>query len=229
MRIIDEEYTKHPFYGSRRITAWLKRQGYEINRKRISRLMRMMGIEAIYPKPHLSKPLKEHRKYPYLLRGLTINRPDYVWAADITYIRMKSGFVYLVTIIDWYSRYVLSSEVSITLEKDFCISSLDKALQYSKPEIFNTDQGVQFTNNDFTRHLKKNDITISMDGRGRAFDNIFVERLWRSVKYEEVYINDYDTVMDAVFSLSKYFEFYNNERPHQSLGYQTPYEVYSEQ
>jgi len=188
-----------------------------------------MGIEAIYPKPHLSKPLKEHKKYPYLLKGLTINRPDYVWAADITYIRMKSGFVYLVAIIDWYSRYVLSSEVSITLEKDFCIYSLEKALRRSKPEIFNTDQGVQFTNDTFTGQLENNGIAISMDGRGRAFDNIFVERLWRSVKYEEVYVNNYETVMDAVFSLSKYFEFYNNERPHQSLDYQTPYEVYSQQ
>jgi len=227
MRIIDEEYTKHPFYGSRRIAAWLKRQGHTVNRKRASRLMKLMGIEAIYPKPHLSKPLKEHKKYPYLLRGLTINRPDHVWSADITYVRMRSGFVYLVAIIDWYSRYVLSSEVSITLEKEFCISSLERALQRSKPEIFNTDQGVQFTNTEFTGHLMENGISISMDGRGRALDNIFVERLWRSVKYEEVYINNYDTVMDAVFKLSEYFNFYNNERPHQALDYQTPYEVYS--
>jgi len=189
--------------------------------------MKLMGIEAIYPKPHLSKPLKEHKKYPYLLRGLTINRPDHVWSADITYVRMRSGFVYLVAIIDWYSRYVLSSEVSITLEKEFCISSLERALQRSKPEIFNTDQGVQFTNTEFTGHLMENGISISMDGRGRALDNIFVERLWRSVKYEEVYINNYDTVMDAVFKLSEYFNFYNNERPHQALDYQTPYEVYS--
>ncbi len=227
MRIIDEEYTKHPFYGSRRIAAWLRRQGHTVNRKRVSRLMKLMGIEAIYPKPHLSKPLKEHKKYPYLLRGLTINRPDHVWSADITYVRLRSGFVYLVAIIDWYSRYVLSSEVSITLEKEFCISSLERALQRSKPEIFNTDQGVQFTNTEFTGHLMENGISISMDGRGRALDNIFVERLWRSVKYEEVYINDYDTVMDAVFKLSEYFDFYNNERPHQSLDYQTPHEVYS--
>ena len=227
MRLIDEEYTKHPFYGSRKLTAWLKRQGYTVNRKRVSRLMRLMEIEAIYPKPQLSNPLKEHQKYPYLLQGLAINRPDYVWAADITYVRLRSGFVYLVAIIDWYSRYLLSSEVSITLEKEFCISSLERALQRSKPEIFNTDQGVQFTNNEFTGQLEQNGIAISMDGRGRALDNIFVERLWRSVKYEEVYINDYQTVRDAVFKLSEYFKFYNNERPHQSLDYQTPFEVYT--
>lgn len=227
MRLIDEEYTKHPFYGSRKLTAWLKRQGYTVNRKRVSRLMRLMEIEAIYPKPQLSNPLKEQQKYPYLLQGLAINRPDYVWAADITYVRLRSGFVYLVAIIDWYSRYVLSSEVSITLEKEFCINSLERALQRSKPEIFNTDQGVQFTNNEFTGQLEQNGIAISMDGRGRALDNIFVERLWRSVKYEEVYINDYHTVRDAVFKLSEYFKFYNNERPHQSLDYQTPFEVYT--
>ena len=227
MRLIDEEYTKHLFYGSRKLTAWLKRQGYTVNRKRVSRLMRLMEIEAIYPKPQLSNPLKKQQKYPYLLQGLAINRPDYVWAADITYVRLRSGFVYLVAIIDWYSRYLLSSEVSITLEKEFCISSLERALQRSKPEIFNTDQGVQFTNNEFTGQLEQNGIAISMDGRGRALDNIFVERLWRSVKYEEVYINDYHTVRDAVFKLSEYFKFYDNERPHQSLDYQTPFEVYT--
>ena len=162
-----------------------------------------------------------------MLQGLAINRPDYVWAADITYVRLRSGFVYLVAIIDWYSRYLLSSEVSITLEKEFCINSLERALQRSKPEIFNTDQGVQFTNNEFTGQLEQNGIAISMDGRGRALDNIFVERLWRSVKYEEVYINDYHTVRDAVFKLSEYFKFYNNERPHQSLDYQTPFVVYT--
>lgn len=227
MRVIDEEYTRHPFYGSRRITACLKRQGYDVNRKRITRLMRYMGIEAIYPKPHLSQSLKEHKKYPYLLKGLNIDHPNHVWSADITYIRLQSGFVYLVAIIDWYSRYVLSSEVSTTLEKDFCISSLEEALQKSKPEIFNTDQGVQFTNDSFISRLHSNNISISMDGRGRALDNIFVERLWRSVKYEEVYINDYKTVRDAANSLSSYFEFYNNERPHQALDYQTPFEVYT--
>ena len=162
-----------------------------------------------------------------MLQGLAINRPDYVWTADITYVRLRSGFVYLVAIIDWYSRYLLSSEVSITLEKEFCINALERALQRSKPEIFNTDQGVQFTNNEFTGQLEQNGIAISMDGRGRALDNIFVERLWRSVKYEEVYINDCQTVRDAVFKLSEYFKFYNNERPHQSLDYQTPFEVYT--
>ena len=227
MRLIDEEYTKHPFYGSRKLTAWLRRQGYTVNRKRVSRLTGLMGIEAICPKPRLSKALKEHKKYPYLLKGLVINRPDYVWAADITYVRLRCGFVYLVAIIDWYSRYVLSSEVSITLEKEFRIGSLERALQRSRPKIFNTDQGVQFTNNEFTGQLEQNGIAISMDGRGRALDNIFVERLWRSVKYEEVYINDYDTVLDAAFKLSEYFEFYNHKRPRQSLDCQTPYEVYS--
>ena len=189
--------------------------------------MRLMEIEAIYPKPQLSHPLKEHKKSPYLLQGLAINRPDYVWAADITYVCLRSGFVYLVAIIDWYSQYVLSSEVSISLEKEFCMNSLERALQRSKPEIFNTYQGVQFTNNEFTGQLEPNGIVISMDGRVRAVDNIFVERLWRSVKYEEVYINDCHTVMDAVFKLSEYFKFYNNQRPHQSLDSQTPFEVYT--
>ena len=189
--------------------------------------MRLMEIEAIYPKPKLSHPLKEHKKSPYLLQGLAINRPDSVWSTDITYVCLRSGLVYLVAIIDWYSQYVLSSEVSISLEKEFCINSLERALQRSKPEIFNTDQGVQFTNNEFTGQLEPNGIVISMDGRVRALDNIFVERLWRSVKYEEVYINDYHTVMDAVFKLSEYFKFYNNQRPHQSLDYQTPFEVYT--
>jgi putative transposase len=226
MRLIDEEYTRHPFYGSRRLAAWLNREGYDVNRKRIRRLMHLMGIEAIYQKPMLSKSLGENRKYPYLLKGLSIIRPDQVWSADITYIRMKGGFVYLAAIIDWYSRYVMAHEVSISLESEFCVSSLKKAMNMSCPEIFNTDQGVQFTSSGFTNYLTENNVAISMDGRGRAFDNIFAERLWRSVKYEEVCLHDYETVKEIVSGLNKYFQFYNSERPHQSLGYKTPHEVY---
>jgi putative transposase len=226
MRLIDEEYTRHPFYGYRRLTAWLRREGHGVNFKRIRRLMRVMGIEAIYPKPNLSKASTEHKKYPYLLKNMKIDHPDQVWSTDITYIRMKHGFIYLTAIIDWYSRYVLSYEVSTTLDTGFCVEALKKALNISKPEIFNTDQGSQFTSEAFTGYLESNGITISMDGRGRAFDNIFVERLWRSVKYEEVYLNDYEKVKHAVSRLFRYFEFYNIERGHQSLQYRTPYEVH---
>jgi putative transposase len=226
MRLIDEEYTRHPFYGSRRLAAWLNREGHNVNRKRIRRLMHLMGIEAIYQKPKLSKSLAEDRKYPYLLKGLAITRPDQVWSADITYIRMNGGFVYLTAIIDWFSRYVLTHELSISLESEFCVDSLEKAMDISCPEIFNTDQGVQFSSSAFTDFLKKKNVAISMDSRGRAFDNIFVERLWRSVKYEEVYLHDYETVKEIISGLKKYFRFYNNERPHQSLGYRTPHEVY---
>ncbi len=226
MRLIDEEYTRHPFYGSRRLSAWLNREGHNVNRKRVQRLMHKMGIEAIYQKPNLSKPLSENRKYPYLLKELTVTRPDQVWSADITYIRMKGGFVYLTAIIDWYSRYVLTHEISISSESEFCVSSLKKATDISCPEIFNTDQGVQFTSSGFTDFLKQKNVAISMDSRGRAFDNIFVERLWRSVKYEEVYLHEYETVKEIVSGLKKYFQFYNTERPHQSLKYKTPHEVY---
>lgn len=226
MRLIDEEYTRHPFYGYRRLTAWLRREGYEVNFKRIRRLMRLMGIEAVYQKPNLSKASPGHKKYPYLLKNMVIKHPDQVWSTDITYIRMKHGFIYLTAIMDWFSRYVLSFEISTTLDTGFCIDALEKALNISKPEIFNTDQGSQFTSEAFTGCLKSSNITISMDGKGRAFDNIFVERLWRSVKYEEVYLNDYETVKEAGAGLFRYFEFYNKERVHQSLEYQTPYEVY---
>jgi len=218
MRLIDEQYTKTPFYGVPRMTAWLKRQGYEVNHKRVERLMRLMGLQAVYPRRRLSIPSKEHKIYPYLLRGVEIKQPDEVWSADITYIRMLRGFLYLVAIMDWYSRYVLAWELSITMEKEFCLEALDKALKVSCPTIFNTDQGSQFTSREFTGRLETEGIAISMDGRGRVFDNIFIERLWRTVKYEEVYLHDYGNVREAKQSLSRYFEFYNNERIHSSLG-----------
>ena len=226
MRLIDEEYTRAPFYGSRRMTAWLRKKGYRVNRKRVVRLMKVMGLEAIYPKPRLSVASKRHKIYPYLLRGVTVTRPNQVWSTDITYIRLKKGFIYLVAIMDWYSRYVLSWDISITLEADFCIAALERALLAGRPEIFNSDQGSQFTSEGFTGVLEGNGIRISMDGRGRALDNIFVERLWRTVKYEEVYIKEYETVMEAVEGLRRYFIFYNGERLHQSLGYKTPSQIY---
>lgn len=227
MRLLDEEYTRHPFYGIRRMSAWLNRQGYNVNHKRVSRLMQVMGIHAIYPKKNLSRSVHEDRKYPYLLKDMKIEYANQVWSSDITYIRMKHGFVYLTAVIDWFSRYVLSYEISNTLDKEFCVSALKRALNISKPEIFNTDQGAQFTSDEFTRCLNGQDIRISMDGRGRALDNIFVERLWRSVKYEEVYLKSYETVRDAMIGIKEYMQFYNTERLHQSLNYQTPYEIYS--
>lgn len=226
IRLIDQQYTRAPFYGIRRMTAWLRTQGHEVNRKRVGRLMTLMGLEAIYPKPRLSLSGSEHRVYPYLLRGLVICRPNQVWGADITYIRMRKGFIYLVAIMDWFSRYVLSWAVSITLEVSFCLESLEKAVGMGRPEIFNTDQGSQFTSDAFTGSLKGEGIRISMDGRGRVFDNIFVERLWRTVKYEEVYLKDYGSVEEAVSNLRDYFRFYNEERLHQALGYQPPSKVY---
>ena len=226
MNLIDEQFTKTPFYGVQRMTAWLKRQGQEVNHKRVRRLMRLMGVEAIYPKPRLSLSNQAHKKYPYLLSNLAIDHPDQVWCADITYIRMLHGFVYLVAIMDWYTRFVLAWEISTTLDTPFCLSALEQALELSKPEIFNTDQGSQFTSLEFTGRLEQGAIWISMDGRGRVYDNIFVERLWRSVKYEEVYLHHYQTVSEARNSLAKYFLFYNMERLHESLGYQTPYEIY---
>jgi len=226
MDLIDRQFTDTPFYGSRRFTAWLNRQGYPVNRKRIQRLMRLMALEAIYPKPHLSKRRKEHEIYPYLLKGVKIEKPDFVRSSDITYIRIGRGFVYLTAIIDWFSRYVLSWRLSNTLEPTFCVDALNEALALSKPEIFNTDQGSQYTSKDFITPLKDNGIKISMDSKGRALDNIFVERLWRTVKYEEVYIKAYQTARDAFQSLKKYFLFYNNERLHQSLGYLPPAEVH---
>jgi len=226
MRRMDEQYTLMPYYGSRRMTAWLRRVGHDVNRKRVSRLMRLMGLEAIYPKPDLSKPSPGHKIYPYLLRGVQIVRRDQVWSTDITYIRMRGGFLYLVAIIDWHSRYVLAWELSNTLSMDFCLATLERALRRGCPEIFNTDQGSQFTSEAFTSLLLAAGARISMDGRGRALDNIFIERLWRSVKYEEVYPKDYESVAVALASLAAYFKLYNTERLHQSLGYRTPEEVY---
>ena len=222
MRLLDEQYTKTPFYGSRKMTAWLKKQGFIVNRKRVVRLMREMGLQAVYPKPRLSQSVQREVRYPYLLRGLSIARPNQVWSADITYIRLAYGHIYLVAVMDWYSRYVLSWELSNTLDKGFCLDTLEGAFEYGKPEIFNSDQGVQFTSDEFTSRLKGHDIRISWDGRGRAMDNIFVERLWRTVKYEEVYLHDYSSVQDAKMGLGRYFDFYNSERLHQSLNYKTP-------
>ena len=227
MRLLDEQYTRTPFYGSRRMVIALGGQGGNVNRKRVQRLMQKMGIEAIYPRPRLSDPAPGHRVYPYRLRGLAITRPNQVWSTDITYIRLRSGFVYLVAILDWFSRYVVEWEISITLDTSFCLSALDRALQKAKPEIFNSDQGAQFTSEEFTGRLESAGIVISMDGRGRALDNVFTERLWRSVKYEEVYLKDYAGVPDTIANLKTYFRFYNFDRPHQSLDDQTPASVYS--
>ncbi len=226
MRLLDEQYTKTPFYGVPKMTEWLRTKGYWVNRKRVRRLMRILGLEAVYPKPWVSKPAKYHKKYPYLLKGVVIERPDQVWSTDITYIRLKHGFIYLVAIMDWHSRYVLSWEVSTTLDAEFCIMTLERALTLSSPEIFNSDQGSQFTSVEFTWLLERLGVAISMDGRGRAMDNIFVERLWRTVKYEEVYLKSYETVKEARESLARYFHFYNTERLHESLGYRTPKEAY---
>jgi putative transposase len=223
---IDRQYTATPYYGVPRMTAHLRRAGWIVNRKRVRRLMRSMGLAAIYPKPRLSAPNPAHRVYPYLLRDVTVNRADQAWASDITYIRLRGGFVYLTVVMDWHSRYVLSWELSNTLDAAFCLSALEKALAISKPEIFNTDQGCQYTSEAFTGRLRQAGIRISMDGRGRAYDNIFVERLWRSVKYEEVYLHDYATPVEARESLARYFHAYNHERPHQALGWRTPAEVY---
>lgn len=226
MRLIDEQYTQTPFYGWPKMTVYLQQLGYPINHKRVQRLMQLMGLQAIYPKPRTSTPAPGHKIYPYLLRGLKITRPNQVWSADITYVPLPNGFMYLVAIIDWFSRYVLAWQLSNTLDGHFCIQALQQALQGGQPEIFNTDQGAQFTSLDFTSILEAADIRISMDGRGRALDNIFVERLWRSVKYEDIYLKDYATVPALITGLTIYFTFYNNERFHQSLGYRTPVEVH---
>lgn len=227
MNLIEDEYTRHPFYGTRKIRDYLRRQGYKVNRKRVQRLMRVMGIQSVAPKPNTSIPRKENKTFPYLLRGLNINRPDQVWCSDITYLRLTGGFVYLTAVMDWHSRYVLSWELSVTMDDDFCVSSLRRAIRnHGTPEIFNTDQGSQYTGEAFTGLLKSNGIKISMDGKGRFMDNIFIERLWRSLKYEEIYLKEYSTVKELSKELKKYFEFYNNERPHQSLGGETPAEVY---
>jgi putative transposase len=226
LRLLDEEYTRHPFYGVPKMTFWLQQQGYEVGPKRVRRLLRQLGLMAVYPKPHLSQNPLEHRRFPYLLCDLRIDRPNHVWSADITYIRLRAGFVYLVAILDWYSRYVLAWELSISLEVGFCLAALERALAIQRPDIFNTDQGVQFTSAQFQAPLLAAQVQLSMDGRGRVFDNIFVERLWRSVKYEEVYLKDYADVPDAQRGLREYFPFYNRQRFHQSLDYRTPHDVY---
>jgi len=228
MERIDRQYTETPFYGVERMTAQLNRDGLVIGHNRVRRLMRLMGLMPIYPKPNGSKRHPEHKIYPYLLRDVAIEKANQVWSADITYIRMVAGFLYLMAIMDWFSRYVLSWAVSNSLDCLFCVDVLEQALLVGIPQIFNTDQGSQFTSCDFTSRLEQAGVAISMDGRGRVFDNIFSERLWRTVKYEEVYLNEYRQVRDVIDGLGAYFDFYNNRRPHQSLGYRTPVEVYFE-
>jgi putative transposase len=226
MRLIDEQYLKTPFYGWPKMTVYLQKAGYPINHKRVQRLMQVMGLQAVGPKPGTSQPAPDHKIYPYLLRGLAITRPNQVWSADITYVPLSGGFMYLVAIIDWFSRYVLAWQLSNTLDGYFCIEALRQALQRGQPEIFNTDQGAQFTALNFTGLLEAAHIRISMDGRGRALDNIFVERLWRTVKYEDIYLKEYATVPALITDLTHYFTFYNEERFHQSLDYRTPAEVH---
>lgn len=227
LALIDKEYTRHPFYGSRRMVHYLRTLNHIVNRKHVQRLMRILGLAGMAPGPNTSRPHPEHKIYPYLLRGLDVNRPNQVWSTDITYVSLAKGFVYLVAIIDWYSRKVLAWRVSNTMDTTFCVDCLEEALrQYGKPEIFNTDQGSQFTSKAFTDVLLREGILISMDGRGRALDNIFVERLWRNVKYEDIYLKGYANIMELVPGLTEYFLFYNDERGHQSLGYKTPAVVY---
>jgi len=226
MRLLDEQYLKTPFYGWPRMTAHLRRQGYAVNHKRVQRLMKKMGLQAIYPKPKTSIANQAHKVYPYLLRGMLIKHPNEVWCADITYIPMRHGFMYLVAIMDWFSRFVLAWQLSNTLDSRFCLEALGQALFLGRPDIFNTDQGAQFTALEFTGRLESAGIRISMDGRGRTFDNIFIERLWRSVKYEEVYLKDYASVAQLEAGLEDYFRLYNYNRPHQSLEYRTPAEIH---
>ena len=226
MALMDRQYLKTPFYGSRKMKAWLLQQGYLVSRKRVRRLMRLMGLEAIYRRPNTSKPAPGHRIFPYLLKGVEVNRVDQVWAADITYIPMAKGFLYLVAIMDWHSRHVLAWKLSNTMDTSFCVAALEEALGKGRPEIFNTDQGSQFTSEAFTQTLQEQRVQVSMDGKGRYLDNIFVERLWRSIKYEEVYLKAYQTVAEARTGINAYLEFYNRQRPHQALGYRTPAEVY---
>jgi len=228
MRLLDEQYLRTPFYGIRKMTEHLRLLDYKVNHKRVARLMSLMGLRTIHPGPQTSKKSPENRVYPYLLRGLSILEPNHVWCADITYIRLRQGFIYLAAVMDWATRYVLSWKISNSLDASFCVSCLQSALdKYGKPRIFNTDQGSQFTSEAFTSVLLDNEIQISMDGRGRYLDNIFIERLWRSVKYEEVYLNDYESVYEAAQGLGRYFPFYNEERIHQALGYKTPAAVYN--
>jgi putative transposase len=229
MNLIDECYTATPFYGRRRVVVWLKENhGLLVNHKRARRLLRLMGLEAIYPRKRLSQRNTEHKVYPYLLRDVPITRVNQVWGTDITYIRVRGGFLYLTAIMDWYSRYVLAWELSNTLDTSFCLSVLRRALTVAKPEIFNSDQGCQFTSTEFTRELLAAEVAISMDGKGRCIDNILTERLWRTVKYEEVYLQNYESGDDAYRGLGRYFPFYNNERPHQALSNQTPASVYQD-
>ena len=227
LELIDAEYTRHPFDGSRRLVVFLKAQGQVVNRKHVQRLMRILGLAGMAPGPNTSQPHPEHKVYPYLLRGVEVTRPNQVWSTDITYVRLAHGFAYLVAIIDWYARRVLAWRLSNTLEAGFCVDCLEEALRaHGRPEIFNTDQGSQFTSTAFTGVLLREEIAISMDGRGRALDNIFVERLWRSVKYEDIYLKRYASLPELLLGLTEYFAFYNQERPHQSLGYLTPEAVY---
>ncbi len=228
MRLMDEAYTRHPFMGRPRLTHYLKSLGYRVNEKRVLRLMRLMDLRAVYPAPRTSRASKEHRVYPYLLRDMEITRPNQVWSADITYIPMHKGFMYLMAILDWHSRYVIAYRLSNSLDNRFCLEALDQALATAAPSIFNTDQGRQFTARNFTERLEATGARISMDGRGRVFDNIFIERLWRTVKYEDIYLNVYDTVPELIEGLKRYFSFYNNERQHQSLGYLAPAKVHFE-
>jgi putative transposase len=223
LALIDAEYTRHPFYGSRRLVVFLNGQGHGVNRKRVQRLMRILGLAGMAPGPNTSQPHPEHPVYPYLLRGVEVTRPNQVWSSDITYVPLAHGWAYLVAVIDWYARRVLAWRLSNTLEAGFCVDCLEEAVRaHGRPEIFNTDQGAQFTSAAFTGVLRREGIAISMDGRGRALDNIFVERLWRSVKYEDVYIKGYASLPELLLGLSAYFAFYNSERPHQSLGDLTP-------
>ena len=228
MREMDEIYLRWPFYGSRRIAVELRRRGYKVNRKRVRRLMRVMGIEAMAPGPNTSRPRKEDKKYPYLLRDLVVTRPNQVWATDITYIPLRHGFVYLVAIIDWFSRKVLSWRLSNTLDTSFCIEALDEALTcFGSPEIFNSDQGCQFTAEEFVQRLLDAGVAISRDGKGRCLDNVFAERLWRSLKYEEVYLKSYDSIAEARREIGMYLAFFNEERPHQAFGYRAPDEIFT--
>jgi putative transposase len=226
MRVVDEIYTKYPFFGTRQMSSYLRLNGYGIGREQVRNIYKKLGLHALCPGPHTSKPHPEHKVYPYLLRDVDILTNDQVWSSDITYLRLRKGFAYLVAIIDWYSRYVLDWDLSINLEADFCIETLERTLKKGRCEIFNTDQGTQFTSHCFTGLLLANDINISMDGKGRALDNIFVERLWRSVKYEKMYLQEWDRLSEVRQGLKEYFQFYNFERPHQSLGGMTPASVY---
>jgi putative transposase len=226
MRRIDKEYMRFPFYGSRRMADQLRDDGQAVNRKRVQRLMRLMGLEAVCPKRRTTIPAVGHKVFPYLLRGVAVTRPDQVWCIDITYVPLARGFMYLVAVMDWHSRYVLSWELSNSLETTFCLEALAQALQRGQPEIFNSDQGAQFTSVAFTSRLEERGIAVSMDGRGRALDNVFIERLWRTVKYEDIYLKEYQTVDELYQGLRSYFAFYNEERRHQSLGKRTPAEAY---